>query len=445
MRNGENRGRMRHLEQSLTGWKEQVRRIERCRVCGNLSLRPIIHLGEQFLAGLFDDGRPENRLNQPVPLEMVYCDRSARPDACGLIQLRHTVPPQIMFRDYGYRSGVNTTMRTHLQALVKEVESRIKPSAGEIVVDIGANDGTGLLAYQESSLIRIGFEPSNAADDAEAKGVRIVRSFFTSDGGAKEFQKNFPGRKARVITTIAMFYDVDDPVGFCRQIHETLEGEGLWVLEMHYWGSVLETNGFDVICHEHLGYYSLETLKALFDRTGFEFYDVTFNPSNGGSVRCYLKKTGEGHRIPAENRDRIEQAFGWERDQRFNDSGRFEEFRRGVEGIRAEIQRVTEQVLREGKRIYGYGASTKGNVLLQYCGLGLQHLVAVADRNPAKWGRATPGTRIPICSEEEMRRARPDFLLILPWHFLPEFLEREKELRAQGTRFIVPLPRVRRI
>jgi len=422
---------------------EQTRRIESCRICRNPSLRPVIDLGRQSLAGLFDDGRPQNQLNQPVPLEVVHCDRSARPDACGFVQLRHTVPPQIMFRDYGYRSGVNTTMRTHLQALAKEVESRIHLPAGAIAVDIGANDGTSLLAYRQPGLVRVGFEPSNAADDAERKGVRILRAFFSSDGGAKEFQKHFPGRKAGVITSIAMFYDIDDPAGFCRQVDEILEEDGLWVLEMHYWGCVLETNGFDAICHEHLGYYSLEALKALFDRTGFEFYDVAFNSSNGGSVRCFLKKAGPGFRVPAENRERIEQAFRREREQRFNDPARFEEFRREAAKIQEELRRLLEQALREGKRVYGYGASTKGNVLLQYCGLESRHVVAIADRNPAKWGRTTPGTRIPICSEEELRQAKPDLLLILPWHFLPEFLEREKGLRSQGTRFIVPFPKVR--
>ncbi len=427
----------------MTNWKERVRRIESCRICRNPSIQPVIDLGKQYLAGLFDDGRPQNQLNQPVPLEVVHCDRSARPDACGFVQLRHTVPPEIMFQDYGYRSGINTTMKTHLQALVKEAESRVRLSGGDVVVDIGANDGTGLLAYREPGLIRVGFEPSNAADDAEAKGIRVIRAFFSSDGGAREFQMHFPGRKAKVITTIAMFYDIDDPAGFCRQIHEILEEDGIWILEMHYWGSALETNGFDAICHEHLGYYSLETLKALFDRTGFEFHDVTFNLSNGGSVRCFLKKSGAGHHIPEENRNRIKQAFRREREQRFNDPERFEEFRREAEGVRANMRQVMEQVLREGKRIYGYGASTKGNVLLQYCGLNPRHLVAIADRNPAKWGRTTPGTHIPICSEDQMREARPDLLLILPWHFLPEFLEREKGLRSQGTRFIVPFPRVR--
>ena len=434
---------MKNPRQPLAGWPERVRRIEACRICRNRSLEPVVDLGKQFLSGLFEEGSEQNRINRPVPLEVVRCDPSALPEACGFVQLRHTVPPEVLFQDYGYRSGINTTMRTHLQRLAKEVESRIRLSAQDIVLDIGANDGTSLLAYQEPGLIRVGFEPSNAADDAEARGIRILRSFFSSDGGAREFLKRFPGRKARVVTTIAMFYDIDDPAGFCKQIREILEEEGLWVLEMHYWGSLLETAGFDAICHEHLGYYSLETLKALLDRTGFEFHDIAFNSANGGSVRCFLKKKRPGPPVPAENGKRIAQAFEREKNLRFNAPERLAQLRREVEEIRTDLAEALAQARRQGKRTYGYGASTKGNVLLQYCRLDPDQVTAIADRNPSKWGKTAPGTQIPICSEEQMRSARPDFLLILPWHFLQEFLEREKELRSQGTRFLVPFPRVR--
>lgn len=424
-----------NAEQAIQGWQRSVRVIEACRLCGSGQLRPVIDLGSQCLAGLFDDGRPENQLTTLIPLRVVYCEEAE----CHFVQLTHTVPPEVMFQDYGYRSGLNTTMRRHLERLTAEVESRIALESGDIVVDIGANDGTSLLAYRTPGLVRVGFEPSDVARTVREPGLEYIRTFFS----AEAFQRKFLGRKAKVITSIAMFYDIDDPADFCRQIHGILEEDGLWVVELHYWGQILEATGFDAICHEHLGYYSLAPMRRLMRDTGFEFQDISFNSSNGGSVRCTLRKTGTRLRWEPEAKQRVAEAFEREQRDGVNGTERHEIFRRNVEKIRLRTRHLLQEAVREGKVVYGYGASTKGNVLLQHCGIGPSEVVAIADRNPAKHGRRTPGSRIPICSEEEMRAARPDYLLILPWHFLPEFLDREKELRAGGTRFIVPFPEPR--
>lgn len=420
-------------------WEDRVREISACRICGNPQLEPVINLGAQSLAGLFDDGKPQNQLDTPIPLSVIRCSQEANPKACGFVQLKQTVPPDIMFRDYGYRSGINTTMKRHLQALSQDIESKIAFRDGDIVVDIGANDGTSLRAYQHSKLTRVGFEPSDVRPEDPEHGIHYVPTFFNKES----FQADFPGQRARVITSIATFYDIDDPVHFCSEIGEILSEDGIWVLEMSYWGDVLENNGFDAICHEHLGYYTLGTLQHLFRKTGFEFLDISFNSANGGSVRCTLMKTGARREIPAENRDRIAAAFHKEAEKGFHRQERHAIFRDNAEQIRSTLRDLLKTALAQGKKIYGYGASTKGNVLLQYCGIGPKHLVAIADRNPAKEGRFTLGTHIPICSEEQMRRAKPDFLLILPWHFLPEFREREKSLLSSGTKFIVPFPAVR--
>ncbi len=388
---------------------------------------------------MFDDGKPQNQLDTPIPLAVIRCSSKKNPGACGCIQLKHTVPPEVMFRDYGYRSGINTTMRTHLAKLALEIEQTAQLQSGDLVIDIGANDGTTLLAYRTQGLIRVGFEPSDVRPQAANHGIHYIPSFFN----AVDFRKSFPDRKAKVITTIAMFYDIDDPAAFCREIGALLADDGFWVVELGYWGALLDNNGFDSICHEHLAYYSLGALKALFDRTGFGFYDVSFNSSNGGSVRCTLRQKHALSNLPPENLRRISEAFRQEEARGYCSAPRIEQFRRNSEKIRKNLRELLENLRKEGKTVYGYGASTKGNVLLQYAEVGPQQLTAIADRNPAKHGRRTLRTKIPICSEETMRAARPDFLLILPWHFLPEFLEREAALRKEGTRFIVPFPEVR--
>ena len=416
-----------------------VREIQACRICGNEALEPVIDLGAQAVAGLFDDGRPENRLDTPIPLRVVRCQAQPGRGACGFVQLAHTVPPSILYRDYGYRSGINTTMRRHLEGLVREIESRVPLGAGDCVVDIGANDGTTLLAYREPGLVRVAFEPSDIRPDTEAHGLLYLPEVFSR----RAFEERVPGRRANAVMSIAMFYDVDDPLGFCRDVHGILADDGAWVLEMSYLGAMLDHTAFDAICHEHLGYYSLQTLGRLIEEAGFAFHDIAFNEANGGSVRCTMVKRAGGAPSPPANRERVERALDQELRLGYDAPEVYERFRASVQRVRDELRALLADLRRQGRRVFGYGASTKGNVLLQYCGIGSDALIAIADRNPAKVGRRTPGSGIPICSEEAMRSARPDDLLVLPWHFLEEFLERERPLRDAGTRFIVPLPRVR--
>ena len=357
------------------------------------------------------------------------------------MQVRPAAPhraPDVLYHDYGYRSGINATMRRHLGDLAREIETVMTLREGDNVIDIGANDGTLLLAYRTAGLRRIGFEPSNVRPDLADHPILYVPTVFRP----AEFHTRFPGRRARVVTTIAMFYDIDDPVEFCRGISDVLTDDGVWVLEMSCLGAMLEHNTFDTICHEHLGYYSLRTLRHAVEAGGFEFYELASNDANGGSVRCYLKKREHGKPIPSANRLRIEQALRDEEEKGYHEHSCYGQFRRNVEQVRRELRQLLDDIRRRGERVYGYGASTKGNVLLQYCGIGPADLIAIADRNPAKMGRLTLGTNIRICSEEEMREARPEFLLVLPWHFLNEFCERERALRATGTRFIVPFDRV---
>jgi hypothetical protein len=420
----------------LIGWEKRIREIESCRICGNRSLEQVIDLGMQSLASLFDDGRPRNQLATPVPLSVVRCNPLSSQRACGFVQLKHTVPPDVMFRDYGYRSGINTTMRLHLQDLVRDVEGRAGLQEGDVVVDIGANDGTTLLAYRTEGLLRVGFEPSDACPQEPHPEVRYVRAFFNS----ADFRRGFPNCTVRVVTAIAMFYDIDDPVRFCQEVSSILADDGLWVIEMGYWADLLANNGFDSMCHEHLGYYSLKTLQFLLEKTGLLLEDISFNSANGGSLRCYIRqKTFPG----AVHLEKMAQALRREEETGIHLSDRFELFRNNARTIRQELQGILAAAHRAGKKVYGYRASTKGNVLLQYAGITANDLVAIADRNPAKRGRLTPGTRVPICTEDEMRQSKPDYLLVLPWHFLPEFMEREKGLRLAGTKFIVPLPEVR--
>jgi hypothetical protein len=401
----------------------------------------VISLGDQYLASYFDTDRFPP-LRRKIPLELVRCNTSKSETACGLVQLKHTVSSDFMYSSYGYRSGINESMVDHLQTLAREVEQKMDGAEGGLIVDIGANDGTLIRGYQSKKSMKIGFEPSNVAPtDAELPAdVSYVRTYFSIES----FRKRFAGAKAKIITSIAMFYDLEDPNRFVSDIAEVLDDEGCWVLELSYLPLMLKQNSFDTICHEHLEYYHFSPIEKLLTSHGLKVFDVQTNGMNGGSFRLYVchaqsalaqRDTQAYYRVMQFKQAEFEMAL--------EGDVLFDQFRAGSQKIKAELPKLLADLAASGKKVWGYGASTKGNVILQYCGITPNLLPAIADRNPAKHGTKTLGTEIPIRTEDEMRKAKPDFLLALPWHFISNFLEREREFCDRGGKFIVPMPEVR--
>jgi hypothetical protein len=374
-----------------------------------------------------------------LPLDLVRCCPDLDENACGLVQLRHTVPGDLMYSSYGYRSGINQTMTQHLGGVARGLEERLNLQPDDLVVDIGANDGTLLLAYTKSRLDRIGFEPSNIRPLEPTPHIRFVRDYFS----AASLREVVGDKRARVVTSIAMFYDLEDPGRFVADVASVLAKDGLWVLEMSYLPSMLVHNSFDTICHEHLEYYALAPIERLLHANGLRVADAVLNDANGGSIRITACRADSPFReLAGETRSRVYKLKKHEFELRLDTEEPYRAFADAAERIRRELPALLLRLLAEGKSIYGYGASTKGNVILQYCGLSSAYLTAIADRNPAKWGGTTVGSGIPIISEDDMRAAKPDYLLVLPWHFLAEFKEREREFLARGGRFIVPIPAV---
>lgn len=413
-----------------------------CRICGSRALSPAISLGEQYIASNFATSKDFKSVERKVPLEVVRCDPELDEKACGFVQLRHSVPPNLMYSVYGYRSGINATMTRHLQSIVASLEERVPLGAGDAVVDIGANDGTLLRGYSAPGIRLIGFEPSNVAPDEKdiPASWTIVRDYFS--GAA--LGRVLSGGKARVITSIAMFYDLEDPNSFVADVASSLADDGVWVLELSYLPMMLDQNSFDTICHEHLGYYSLTVLEPMLQRHGLKILDVTTSAINGGSFRVWTGHAGNQYPFATpESELRVHAMRQREFELCLDTPAPFRHFQRDCETIRSNLRKLLLRLKAEGKSIYGYGASTKGNVILQFCELTPRIVTAIADRNPAKWGTRTLGTDIPIVSEEEMRTAKPDYLLVLPWHFLTEFVERESEYLQRGGKLILPLPEVR--
>ncbi len=398
----------------------------------------MLSLGDQHIAGAFATPDGDQPVQRAIPLELVRCDMTADEQGCGLIQIRHTVPGAILYSSYWYRSGINQTMTEDLHGIAQAAERLVGLSAGDVVVDIGCNDGTLLDGYESANLVYLGYDPSDVARYAIEKGYDVVNDFFS----ARPFRERFVDRRAKVVTSIAMFYDLERPRDFVADVVEVLAKNGVWVIELHYLPLMLELNAFDAIVHEHLEYYSLAEIERLLAEEGLEVVAAALNDINGGSIRMFVGHPGQLEQTPEQLRA-LQALRIREFELALDGAEPYEAFRRRIENVRDDLSELVRRLAAEGQAIHVYGASTKGNTILQYCGLDATVVPYAADRNPDKWGSETIATHIPIISEEQSRAMRPDYYLALPWHFLDEFLQRESEFLARGGRFIVPLPEVR--
>jgi hypothetical protein len=407
-----------------------------CRVCGSESLSPVISLGEQYLQGSFIKEGKELPPMDKIPCELVRCDSTGDPKACGLLQMRHSVPPEILYAAYWYRSGTNNTMREHLKGIADQA-TKIWKRSEATVLDIGCNDGTLLRSYP-GNFTKFGIDPSDVAQEAAGENITVVKDTFPSE----RLTSQMSGRQADIITSIAMFYDLEDPVAFCRTIKTALSPDGVWIFEMSYMPTMLDLNSYDTICHEHLEYYSLTVVEKILERAGLKIFDIAFNNINGGSIRCLATHAENSAYDDPARKVIVDDVRQQETDRQLETDEPYLAFQARIEKERDALHSLLTALKGEGKRIHIYGASTKGNTILQFCGLDNSIIDFASERNPDKFGARTLGTNIPIISEADSRAMRPDFYLVLPWHFKAEFLEREKEMLDNGVGFIFPLPEI---
>lgn len=405
-----------------------------CRVCGSAALTPAIDLGEQYLQGSFIKEGKEDPTLDKIPCEVVRCDPVKDAGACGLLQMRHSVPPEVLYASYWYRSGTNHTMREHLKGIAEQA-AHLWGKQDAAVLDIGCNDGTLLKNYPER-FVKYGIDPSDVALDVQIDGVCVVQDIFPSP----ELSRIVGERKLDIVTSIAMFYDLEDPVGFCRNIRDALSPDGIWVFEMSYMPRMLELNSYDTVCHEHLEYYSLAVIERVLALADLKVFEVAFNDINGGSMRCLSTQIGNSAYDNAERQEFIETVRRQELALGLETDTPYAAFQQRIDKEKEDLHSMLVDLKGQGKRIHIYGASTKGNTILQFCGIDNSLIDYAAERNPDKYGARTLGTNIPIISEAESRAMLPDYYLVLPWHFKKEFIEREKEMLERGVGFIFPLP-----
>tara|TARA_Y100001963_G_scaffold160067_1_gene267544 strand:+ start:439 stop:1686 length:1248 start_codon:yes stop_codon:yes gene_type:complete len=405
----------------------------KCRIADD-ELIEVFSLGDLYVSDFIKDGESPRAGREEMKLLLSK--------ESGLLQMEKAVDPDFMYGKYWYRSGTNATMKKELEDVVESVIDSVPCVDGDIFLDIACNDGT-LFKFVPDEFTTVGIDPcdDSFANESRKHASCVVQDYFSAESFWKASKK-----KAKIITTIAMFYDLEDPISFLKDIDEVMDDEGIFVLQLSYTPLMLKQLAFDNICHEHVCFYSLSSMKYLLDKTGFDIVDCVLNDVNGGSFRIYIRKkiaTKEKFKT-APYRDvanfRVESLLAYERDLNLNDPQVYKDFYDEMLKLKDETIGFIQQAKSEGKSVWGYGASTKGNTLLQWFGLDSTMIDGIAERNPDKFGLKTIGTDIPIYSEEDMRLANPDYLLILPWHFIYEFRNRERDYLNRGGKFIVPCP-----
>jgi hypothetical protein len=407
--------------------------ISRCRVCGSTALTETIAFEPQFLSPTFVKTNADNPLARiKVPLTVVICDRNRNPDGCGLVQLRETTDHELLYRDYFYRSSTNDTMRRDLRNVVDAVLERQRPKDGAVVVDIGSNDGTMISMYPDG-LRRIGVEPAkNIAWDHLHPSIQVVNDYFSRQA----LEPVLDGRKVDIFTCCAMFYDLDAPNSFVADVKSLLAPDGVWCIQLSYLVLMLENLNFYDICHEHLEYYSLETLETLMSRHDLTIFDAETNEVNGGSVRVFITHR---ERSPGASPS-LQALLARERDFDLTDPRTLLAFDDRIKTLARVVRAFIVNEVQAGRLVIGLGASTKGNVLLQLFGITKDMLPCISEINPAKIGLRTLGTDMELVSDETANSLGPSAKLVLPWYFKAEIVRREAAYLAQGGRLLFPMP-----
>jgi NDP-4-keto-2,6-dideoxyhexose 3-C-methyltransferase len=401
--------------------------IDRCRICGNADLVEVLDLGEQVLTGVFPQSRSQTVSKGPLRLVKCMGERT-----CGLLQLQRSYDLTEMYGlNYGYRSGLNRSMVEHLHGKVRSILSRVQLTPESLVIDIGSNDSTALQAYPNTVRNLVGIDPTGVKfGHYYPSRIRLIPEFFS----ARLVRDSYGSKKAAVITSFSMFYDLEQPMVFMQEVFDSLEDEGIWVCEQSYMPTMLARTSYDTVCHEHLEYYGLKQIQWMAQRVGFTLVEVEFNDVNGGSFSFVAAKTGSRQAATAVS---IESLLLAERELGLDTLQPYLEFAKQTELSRETLLEFVDSAIRSGKSVDALGASTKGNVILQYCGFDERRIGRIGEVNETKFGCYTPGSLIPIVPEAELLRARSDYLLVLPWHFRSFFVGNP---RLKGRTLVFPLP-----
>ncbi len=402
--------------------------INKCRICSNNSVNEILKLEPQYIATTFVTDNENNPMAKiKIPLTLILCKK------CGLVQLKETVKPDLLYKNYFYRTAINETMKRDLQDVVNYAVENVKTESNDVIVDIGANDCTMVSMYPDH-LKRFGIEPATNIDWSNVnESITIVNDYFSKDIVLKA--TNY--KKAKIISATAMFYDFDDPNVVTKDIKDILHEDGVCVIQVSYLlDTIRDMNFYDVV-HEHLEYYSLKSINYLMERNGLKVIDATTNFVNGGSLRVLV--THKDSRRPKSKR--YQEILDEEEKWNLEELDTYVQYEQKIKDIIKKSREFIVNEIENGGTVIGLGASTKGNVLLQICRIGKDLLPYISDRNKEKVGLRTLGTDIEIISEEKARKINPSAMLVIPWNFKEEILSREQNFIQNGGKMLFLMPK----
>ena len=403
--------------------------VKNCRCCNKKSFKDFFNFGRMSLSTEFPI-IGSHKANK-IPMNVVVCKY------CKLIQLKHNYDLKRLYnKDYGYKSGVNLTMNQHLESITKDIEKIVKFKKKDIVLDIASNDGTLLKKYKNKKIVRFGIDPTISKFKSNYPKKYFKYSGFFNKNIYKKKTKN---QKAKSITSIAVFYDLPSPNKFTKDVSEILDENGVWVLEQSYFISLFKNNAYDSLCHEHLTYFIFFQLEIILKKNNLRVFNATLNSMNGGSIRFFICHKNSKFKTNYKNINNIKKTE-YLYLKKINSN--LKNFKKKINLSRKKLKLLIKKIVLKGKNIHLYGASTKGNIILQFCEINKNLVLYAADRNEEKWNRVTPGSNITIISEKKSRKMKPDYYLVMPWHFKKEILKREYKFLRDGGKLIFPLPKI---
>ena len=402
-------------------------KIKTCINCKNKRLNKIFSLGKLCFSGRFAKNYKENIPSEK--LNIIFCKN------CKLVQLDRSFDPNYLYGDgYGYRTGINKTMTDHVNCTVKQITKIVKLNRYDCVLDIASNDGT-LLNFYNSNIVKVGIDPLVNKYKKYYKNINHKISNFFNISDIKKLRLK---KKFKIITALSVFYDLRNPNKFLKEVKQILDKDGVFLLEHADLYSILKNNIFDTICHEHLSYYSSSVIINMMKKNGLRVFSHEFNNINGGSSRYYICHMNSKYK----SNQSIKHIINKELKYKVGQPKTLKNFFKKIINLNSKLIKLIKKIKKNNQIIHGYGASTKGNILLQFCKIGNQEIDFIADRNILKFNLFTPGTKIKIISEKESRTIKPNYYLVLPWHFKKEILKRETKIRKKGVKFIFPLPKI---
>ena len=409
--------------------KNSALELNYCRLCKSKNLKLVLDLGKSPLPNALLKKSQRKKGELSFPLKVNFCPK------CNQVQLSHVVSPELMFRKYAYVSSTSPVMMAHFQEYADTVFKKLKLKKGDLVVELGSNDGFLLKQFKKLGTRVLGIDPArNIAAIATKEGITTLPQFFNSNVAKKVVKKY---GKAKVITANNVFAHIHDLDEVVEGVKELLHENGVFIIEFPYLIDFIDENVFDAVYHEHLSYLAIKPLDKFFKSFGMQIFDCFRTPVQGGSIRIFVKKQ-TGIYQPTK---KVTKLLELEKKKKLDQIQTYLEFAKKVQATKKSLKALLAKLKKQNKNIVGYGAPGRSTTLFNYCGIDNKILDYIVDDNPLKLGLYTPGSHIPIFDIIQIQKTNPDYVLISSWNYAKPIIKKLNNYKRSGGKFIIPLPK----